>query len=496
MKRGFTLIELLAVILILGIIALIAIPTVNNILEESRRGAFSSTLNNIEKKVQETCTAQQIRNEEITTEYVISNGVASPSLDLKGDLPDGTIYVDNNCDVTYLLYNSNFEGNKNSSTEEVTINKCEGSCIRYNESILNGADPELDSGMIPVIIENDGTVKKANIYAKWYEYNNKNWANAILVKEEKREGYKNAKSGTTIATDDILGYFVWVPRYKYYITSGGTTTPSSINIVFENKRTIKSTGNATSTHYTHPGFTFGNTELNGFWMGKFETTGEINAPTILPNTTSQTGSDVKTNFDSSRLLIGNTYGVTTDARVMKNSEWGAAAYLSHSSYGIDGEIRVNNNNVVTTGCGASAANGGETVSCQIAYGSQTSYPQSSTGNISGVFDMSGGRWDRVMFMYNGLSSSSGFSQLPNPKYYDVVTSLTYNQACNGGICYGQALSETVGWYSDKNGPYSETYPWIGRGSYFKGNSGAGMFAIGYCHGGTCGDGFRITISKE
>ena len=43
MKKGFTLIELLAVILILGIIALIAVPQVTNVISNASKGAAETS---------------------------------------------------------------------------------------------------------------------------------------------------------------------------------------------------------------------------------------------------------------------------------------------------------------------------------------------------------------------------------------------------------------------------------------------------------------------
>jgi type IV pilus assembly protein PilA len=60
-KKGFTLIELLAVILILGIIALIAIPVVNNIIKEAKRGAFETTANNVVSAVEDACQLQALK---------------------------------------------------------------------------------------------------------------------------------------------------------------------------------------------------------------------------------------------------------------------------------------------------------------------------------------------------------------------------------------------------------------------------------------------------
>jgi len=84
----------------------------------------------------------------------------------------------------------------------------------YTESILNGTDPVLDTGMIPVTISNDGVATVADTSKEWYSYENKQWANAVLVKKDATEGtegsysreyYKN-NPGTPVLESDILTY--------------------------------------------------------------------------------------------------------------------------------------------------------------------------------------------------------------------------------------------------------------------------------------------------
>lgn len=107
---------------------------------------------------------------------------------------------------------------------------------RYNDSALNGANPVLKNGLIPVTITNDGVVKKTDFTQKWYNYTNKEWTNAVVLKNE---DFYNA--GDAIAEENIKQYYVWVPRYRYQLWNvdgenrypNGTEKESAINIAFE-----------------------------------------------------------------------------------------------------------------------------------------------------------------------------------------------------------------------------------------------------------------------
>ena len=449
---------------------------------------------------------------------------------------------------------------------ELSLN---GSCI--DQKIEPNA-PVLDDGMIPVVFDTtNGTVVKtvSSTDSSWYDYSNQEWANAVLVKESgtQTRAYYKANPGVTINQADILAYYVWIPRYKYQIWSVDNNNKNgkeqTIEIVFEDKNSI-STGTQVGEYLTHPAFWWDNDsdgirdtgeELSGIWVGKFETTGTASNPTILPDVSSLRSQKVSVQFTTAQLLGGTTYGITsnTDSHMMKNSEWGAAAYLSHSKYGANREIYINNSSSYYTG--RSGGNVGGKTPINKTYTDQTSTTQynsygyytwdgyllnygtntksstrdltkvaSTTGNITGIYDMSGGAWEYVMGVFansdgqlwSGYSTSinSGFTGLvgsagdqytgvdfPDSKYYDVYrassgTSISQLTACNGGICYGHGLSEVSSWYSDYASFVVAGYPWMGRGGVYYSGSNAGAFYWGSTDGSanSC-DGFRAVLSQ-
>ena len=516
MKKGFTLIELLAVILILGIIALIAIPTVNNILKESRRGAFQSTLTNLEKAIEEKCTTEQIKNQEITNEYIITNGVISPKLDIKGSLPDGTIYVNKNCEVSYTLSDNNYTGTKEVGGEVVIGEKGSTTTV-YREAILNGTDPVLSNNLIPVTIDNDGTVRKADLNSKWYSYAEKKWANAVILSPTGK-----VEDDGTILEDSIESYFVWIPRYKYKLFDMGnydgyleeTPTESNsktIEIVFENKNTPVSVGTEVGQYHSHPAFQA--FDLNGLWVGKFETTGSTSSVTIKPNKYSIRSTKLNIMFERAY-----NYKRDNESHMMKNTEWGAVTYLTLSKYGINKKTNINNNNLHLTGYGATPNTNqsshpgtyGSSSDVTLPYNTESGYQASTTGNITGIYDMRGNSSEYVAAYIDGYLGSSGFTEDPvslyGSKYFDVYSSEGHSKSFKNRIL-GDATGEfgpfyisnvhvLNNWFKEYAKFASSDAPWFLRGGAWDNGLLAGQLKIdGFDGSSNQYVGFRIVLSN-
>ncbi len=407
---------------------------------------------------------------------------------------------------------------------------------------------DLDSNMIPV--KYTGTTTNAqwtslanpedsSNQGDWYNYNNKQWANALTVKPEALSKYKNQTKAVDQA--DILGYWVYIPRYRYRVLRfSGSSLPvpaQNFTIEFENKHSTKAIPTANGTWATHPAFTFGKKELNGIWFAKFETTGTTSQPTVLPNEAHISGYCSGMDYKVGNLYsLSKTLGIndpnnvgggdftTTQnnhhlakfsSHMVNNNDWGAATYLSASKYGAGyNKVQINANGAHhggiyydsygTTGCGPQS-NGntdrynnsgtlGTSQACgnaNRAYNGAIGQLASTTNNPTGIYDMSGGGDEYVAASYTSdirlHNSSTGyyFSQPANAPYVNNYN-LTDPNNCTFATCGGQALYETnfggtggsYQWNSNYIYFVNSSNPWFERGGYYDDGSSAGLFYVG------------------
>ena len=376
------------------------------------------------------------------------------------------------------LFNKNNTVTPNDDKKE--DNKLE--IVNYDKSGANA--PVLKSGMIPVrynFIEKKWVKANSDNPSTngWYNYSNSEWANAVLVRQngiKTRDYYEKASPDTIINDEDILAFFVWIPRYKYSLVA--STGIQQIDVVFEEKTATKTTG---PNYITHPAFTFDDTELSGIWVGKFEATDSINSVTILPNKKAIVNQNISTMFNTLQGFYSDIYGLKSDdsnIRLLKNTEWGAITYLTNSKYGI-----CKNNKCTTIS------------NYNYDYNSDTGILSSTTSNVYGVYAMSGGVYEYVMGNNNSNVGSSGFDSVwmsQNKKYYDLYTDGTgtdYSRGILGDATkeFGPFNNGTSSWNANSNFVDS-TQPW-----FFRDINNIYSFSS-YTGGAHYDVGFRISLS--
>ena len=437
--------------------------------------------------------------------------------------------------------------------------------------------PKLSDGMTAVYWDNsgnevkyyneDGTKNENFDVDAWYDY---------IPADDSKAGTTAGDTKTSYWANAITedgSYWVWIPRFAYKITSTTTdyTTAGTIDVVFLQNTTNNcidenitpvmptSSSDTTSTYVVHPAFCgtgyedlgggFGTDEngISGFWVAKYEMSMEGSAdngntwstlvPTRISSTTAISGNVATTNMiteynneNNASLTTSVTDGTTTysniravskanvsswryinisncyenayyydrtkDSHLMKNSEWGAVAYLTHSKYGRNGnEITINEDSTYT-----SASKGVNT---------------STTGNIYGIYDLSGSAYEYVAGFndkcsnsetyYSKTSSSyssatgnnmgaTGLANSGSTKYltaYSNSSSLASGSTVSTICKIGDAIKDVwvssyYGWFSDFSVFVGSGSPFFMRGGSCNNSSNAGIFCS-YCVSGNTSD---------
>lgn len=345
------------------------------------------------------------------------------------------------------------------AVRSINISKSEEIDEWNEEKLVNS--PKLSVGMTPIIYGENGEAVEVESNEDWYDY--KVQETAIQTGGDSQWANAQTKDGSQ---------WVWIPRYAYKINyndvehkeNGGTIEikflKGTTNLDKDNKDVIE------QGYKVHPAFQNGeNTgyangewdkELTGIWVSKFEAgfagienTGsskikaqdtnvlysvisgeniygkiEVNEtkmkyPVFVGGAFSYNGIDIGQMYNLCQNLnaSNNPYGINNEnenIHLMKNSEWGAVAYLAYSNYGRNktpisiNNVEISNIDNVQTITGYSSKVDDNLVNTinysenlenynekSFIWYSENGGLASTTGNKYGVFDMAGAATEYV-----------------------------------------------------------------------------------------------------
>ena len=321
-------------------------------------------------------------------------------------------------------------------TYSLKVELLDGKIIEYDNVEVNPIEaaansPELTEEMIPVTWNRERLswikADKDNLDNSWYDYNKDSnmWANVVTVNQNgtySREFYQNAEIGTEILMSDINGMFVWIPRFTYNATideNNKITTVDGIRYSNDIDDNVS---------YSKEGIDFG--EAKGIWVSKFECSNDSNGNlNVKPNVNSvknivYNGENGAYTISQSLTTDNNIYGFDSgkiSSDIIKDSDWEAVAILSK---GVTSNAMIYNNSyfegnkdnvaITRTGMVGIGAEGSENTSTtetsfekiiktentgKISLGNAKNFYEywtnegqkaSTTQNVYGIYDMSGG----------------------------------------------------------------------------------------------------------
>ena len=180
---------------------------------------------------------------------------------------------------------------------------------------------------------------------------------------------------------------------------------------------------------------------------------------IQPSAVAMSGMKLTTAYTKAKNMLSDpVYGISAtgssilQSHMMKNTEWGAVAYLTNAI----GRNPWRNNNKHFTGFSASSVDG-QTEEYGFAWNTAYGVKASTTHNVFGVYDMNGGREEYVAAYVTDRGAAEIITDATQTKDVDKYTEISDTMNYKGG-----ALSET--------GNFTEGKSWNGTVMFDDGTS--------------------------